>query len=51
MNVAGLSPADNFMKANMTMRSLSNGRLEDCYNSKLVNDYRNYLYSILKIVR
>lgn len=51
MNVAGLSPTDNFMKANMTMRSLSNGRLEDCYNSKLVNDYRNYLYSILKIVR
>lgn len=51
MNVAGLSPVDNFMKANMTMRSLSNGRLEDCCDSKLVNDYRNYLYSILKIVR
>lgn len=51
MEAAGLPPKDAFMKANMAMRRLSGGGLEDCADRKLVGDYRNYLYDVLKIAR
>ena len=51
MNVAGLSAEDEFMKANMAMCKLSNGKLEDASNLAFVNDYRHYLYQTLKIAK
>jgi COG1368: phosphoglycerol transferase and related proteins, alkaline phosphatase superfamily len=51
MNVAGLSAEDEFMKANMAMCKLSNGKLEDSSNPAFVNDYRHYLYQTLKIAK
>lgn len=49
MEAAGLEAKDGFMRANMAMRGLCGGGLEDCPNRKLVGDYRNYLYDVLKI--
>ena len=51
MNIAGLSAEDEFMKANMAMCKLSHGKLEDSSNPAFVNDYRHYLYQILKIAK
>lgn len=51
MEAAGLEAKDGFMRANMAMRGLCGGGLEDCPNRKLVGDYRNYLYDVLRIAR
>ena len=51
LDVAGLSPKDDFMRANIAMRQLSQGKLEDAENMDLVNSYRNYLYQDLKIAQ
>ena len=51
LNVAGLSPKDDFMRANIAMRQLSQGKLEDAEDMDLVNSYRNYLYQYLKIAQ
>ena len=51
LDVAGLSPKDDFMRANIAMRQLSQGRLEDAEDMDLVNSYRNYLYQDLKIAQ
>ncbi len=48
MEIAGL-PSDEFMQANIAMRKLSNGKLEDCENVELLAGYRNYLYSKLQV--
>ena len=49
--MAGLSPKDDFMRANIAMRQLSQGKLEDAADMDLVNSYRNYLYQDLKIAQ
>ena len=51
LDVAGLSPKDDFMRANIAMRQLSQGKLEDAEDIDLVNSYRNYLYQDLKIAQ
>ena len=51
LDVAGLSPKDDFMRANIAMRQLSQGKLEDAEDMDLVNSYRNYLYQDLKIAQ
>ena len=51
LDVAGLSPKDDFMRANIAMRQLSQGKLEDAEDMELVNSYRNYLYQDLKIAQ
>ena len=51
LDVAGLSPKDDFMRANIAMRQLSQGKLEDFEDMYLVNSYRNYLYQDLKIAQ
>ena len=51
LDVAGLSPKDDFMRANIAMRQLSQGKLEDADDMGLVNSYRNYLYQDLKIAQ
>ena len=51
LEVAGLSPKDDFMRANIAMRQLSQGKLEDAEDVDLVNSYRNYLYQDLKIAQ
>ena len=51
LDVAGLSPKDDFMQANIAMRQLSQGKLEDAEDMDLVNSYRNYLYQDLKIAQ
>lgn len=51
LDVAGLSPKDDFMRANIAMRQLSQGKLEDAEDMDLVNSYRNYLYKDLKIAQ
>ena len=51
LEVAGLSPKDDFMRANIAMRQLSQGKLEDAEDMDLVNSYRNYLYQDLKIAQ
>ena len=51
LDVAGLSPKDDFMRANIAMRQLSQGKLEDAEGMDLVNSYRNYLYQDLKIAQ
>ena len=51
LDVAGLSPKDDFMRANIVMRQLSQGKLEDAEDMDLVNSYRNYLYQDLKIAQ
>ena len=51
LDVAGLSPKDDFMRANIAMRQLSQGKLEDAEDVDLVNSYRNYLYQDLKIAQ
>ena len=51
LDVAGLSPKDDFMRANIAMRQLSQGKLEDAKDMDLVNSYRNYLYQDLKIAQ
>lgn len=51
MNIAGLSPQDDFMRANMAMCELGEGKLDDCDDTQLVNGYRQYLYQDLKIAR
>lgn len=51
LDVAGLSPKDDFMRANIAMRQLSQGKLEDAVDMDLVNSYRNYLYQDLKIAQ
>ncbi|MGG4609147.1 LTA synthase family protein [Providencia sp. Me31A] len=37
-----------FYEANIKMRHLCNGKLNDCEDEKLVDSYRNYLYRTLK---
>ena len=49
--MAGLPPKDDFMRANIAMRQLSQGKLEDAADMDLVNSYRNYLYQDLKIAQ
>ena len=49
LDVAGLSPKDDFMRANIAMRQLNQGKLEDAEDVDLVNSYRNYLYQDLKL--
>ena len=50
LDVAGLSPKDDFMRANIAMRQLkAKGKLEDAEDVDLVNSYRNYLYQDLKL--
>ena len=51
LDVAGLPPKDDFMRANIAMRQLSQGKLEDAEDVDLVNSYRNYLYQDLKIAQ
>lgn len=51
LDVAGLSSKDDFMRANIAMRQLSQGKLEDAEDMDLVNSYRNYLYQDLKIAQ
>ena len=51
LDVAGLSPKDDFMRANIAMRQLSQGKLEDAEDMDLVNSYLNYLYQDLKIAQ
>ena len=51
LEVAGLLPKDDFMRANIAMRQLSQGKLEDAEDVDLVNSYRNYLYQDLKIAQ
>ena len=51
MDVAGLHAKDDFMKANQAMRQFTEGKLEDATDSQFVNDYRDYLYSTLKIAQ
>ena len=51
LDVAGLLPKDDFMRANIAMRQLSQGKLEDAEDMDLVNSYRNYLYQDLKIAQ
>lgn len=51
LDVADLSPKDDFMRANIAMRQLSQGKLEDAEDIDLVNSYRNYLYQDLKIAQ
>ena len=51
LDVAGLSPKDDFMRANIAMRQISQGKLEDAEDVDLVNSYRNYLYQDLKIAQ
>ena len=51
LDVAGLSPKDDFMRTNIAMRQLSQGKLEDAEDMDLVNSYRNYLYQDLKIAQ
>ena len=51
LDVAGLSPKDDSMRANIAMRQLSQGKLEDAEDMDLVNSYRNYLYQDLKIAQ
>ena len=51
LDVAGLSPKDDFMRAIIAMRQLSQGKLEDAEDMDLVNSYRNYLYQDLKIAQ
>ena len=51
LDVAGLSPKDDFMRANIAMSQLSQGKLEDAEDMDLVNSYRNYLYQDLKIAQ
>ena len=51
LDVAGLSLKDDFMRANIAMRQLSQGKLEDAEDVDLVNSYRNYLYQDLKIAQ
>lgn len=50
LEVAGL-PADEFMQANIAMRYLSGGKLQDCEDEKLLSAYRHYLYHQLKITQ
>ncbi|OOF60161.1 LTA synthase family protein [Rodentibacter myodis] len=51
LDIAGLPPQDDFMKANQTMCQLSDGKLEDSADPQFVNDYRTYLYQTLKIAQ
>ena len=51
LDVAGLPPKDDFMRANIAMRQLSQGKHEDAEDMDLVNSYRNYLYQDLKIAQ
>ena len=51
LDVAGLSPKDDFMRANIAMPQISQGKLEDAEDVDLVNSYRNYLYQDLKIAQ
>lgn len=42
-------PLSPFYKANIQMRHLCEGKLNDCEDEKLVNSYKNYIYDKLKI--
>ncbi|MDU8924346.1 LTA synthase family protein [Pasteurellaceae bacterium LIM206] len=48
MEIAGLE-ADEFMQANIAMRRLTQGKLQDCEDKTLLAGYRNYLYHQLNI--
>ena len=50
LEIAGL-PCDTFMQANIAMRKLSGGKLEDCADEQLLNSYRSYLYHVLDITK
>ncbi|MEQ5095567.1 LTA synthase family protein [Proteus terrae] len=42
-------PLSPFYKANIQMRHLCEGKLNDCEDEKLVNSYKNYIYNKLKV--
>ncbi|WP_099073876.1 sulfatase-like hydrolase/transferase [Proteus alimentorum] len=42
-------PLSPFYKANIQMRHLCEGKLNDCEDEKLVNSYKNYIYDKLKV--
>lgn len=50
LEIAGLQ-ADEFMQANIAMRKLSGGKLQDCQDERLLAGYRNYLYQQLKVAK
>ncbi|MGQ0287234.1 LTA synthase family protein [Pasteurellaceae bacterium 22721_9_1] len=50
LEAAGLA-ADAFMQANIAMRKLSGGKLQDCEDAQLLANYRHYLYAKLKITQ
>lgn len=50
LEIAGL-PCDKFMKANIAMRKLSGGRLEDCEDKKLLDSYCSYIYNVLNAAK
>ncbi|QAV23098.1 LTA synthase family protein [Proteus hauseri] len=42
-------PLSPFYKANIQMRHLCEGKLNDCEDEKLINSYKNYIYQQLKV--
>lgn len=50
LEIAGIK-TDEFMQANIAMRKLSKYGLQDCDDPTLLNSYRHYLYTDLKIVQ
>ncbi len=48
LEIAGL-PVDEFMQTNIKMRKLSGGKLQDCTDQQLLESYRHYIYSELKV--
>lgn len=42
-------PLSPFYKANIQMRHLCEGKLNDCEDKKLINSYKNYIYQQLKV--
>lgn len=42
-------PLSPFYKANIQMRHLCEGKLNDCEDEKLINSYKNYIYDKLKV--
>lgn len=41
-------PTSAFYKANIAMRYLCKGKLDECEDTKLVNSYKNYIYQVLQ---
>jgi COG1368: phosphoglycerol transferase and related proteins, alkaline phosphatase superfamily len=51
LEIAGLEAKDDFMRANIAMRELNEGKLEDSQDIAAVNDYKHYIYQCLKIAQ